>query len=318
MNFLPRFQRGIALCISATMTWSAYAGQCGFSAVFQQKDEQGTRTVEVFRGNPVAALNNSRPLLFITSLKVNTDGTRISYHQDDVTGRRCETDPAAVPCAINDIRNAFIDPKRPLADFEALRDAGYPLPKTWKVLSADIIEKNKATGKPCISPDGYLVSMTSDVAIPGGFAQQGDCNQAKWIDALTIPALVLPKKSRFFTFGVSKRSTVIAISPSQTGHIVPGIVGDLGPVDELGEASVAMNRALNGLPQGELPKHRADANTRFQTAKTAILIFPEQQAILARPITASRVAENGTKLLQQFGGAEKIYACIKQEIDPSF
>ena len=309
---------GGALILAIALPVETFAGACGFEKVFQQPDEHGSRSVQVYQGAPVPALGSIRPLLFITSLKVNTDGTKISYHQIDVTGRRCSTDPGAGPCAINNIRNAFVDPGRPEADFEAVRDAGYPLPRTWQVLDADIIEKNAATGKPCLSADGYLVSMTADVAVAGGFNRQGDCDQSKWIDALAVPALVVPGNSRFQSLGVVKRSTVVAFSPSASKRVVPGIVGDSGPSDELGEASVAMNRMLNGLPETDIPKHRQDAINRFQAGRTAILILPGPANVLARPITAQRVAVGGNDALARFGGADKLYGCIKDEVDPAF
>jgi hypothetical protein len=304
------------------MPVNAFAGQCGFQHAFDRPDENGTQTVKVFRGNPVAALGNARPLLFITTLKVNTDGTKISYHQDDPTGRRCETDPSATPCAINNIRNAYRNSARPVSDFTAVRDAGYPSPQTFQVLSPDIIEK-KPNGKPCITPDGYLVSMTADFAVNGAANRVGDCDLGKWIDAMTIPALVIPKNtpaipSQFVAQGVAKRSIVIGFSRSATKRVVPGIVGDLGPAKELGEASIAMNRALNGLPDTEQPKHRQDAIARFQAGRTAMLILPGAQSVLARPITSARVADAGNDALTKFGGAEKLYGCIKDEIDPAF
>jgi len=55
---------------------------------------------------------------------VNTDGTKPSYNENDVTRRRCATDPSATRCAINNIRNAFRDHLRPESDFEAVHDAG--------------------------------------------------------------------------------------------------------------------------------------------------------------------------------------------------
>ena len=291
---------------------------CGFTKAFQQPDEGGSQRVQVFRGDPVPALQGARPLLFVTSLKVNTDGTKISYHQRDVTGRRCMNDPGAGPCAINNIRNAFRNPKRPEADFESVRDAGYPVDQTWQVLNSSIIEKDKWTGKPCISADGYLVSMTADVAVDGGFGRQGDCDQSKWIDALSVPALVVPDQSKFFALGVVKRSVVVALSSSASKRVVAGIVGDVGPSDELGEASVAMNRSLNGLPDTELPRHRRDAIERFQAGRTAVLILPGNAFRLARPITPQRVAEAGTDALSKFGGADKLYGCIRDEIDSAF
>lgn len=279
--------------------------------------------MKVFRGEAVPGLDGARPLLFITSLKVNTDGTKISYHEDDPTGRRCAEDAGAAPCAINNIRNAYRNHTRPVSDFIAVRDAGYPMPKTWQVLSPNIIEKNASTGKPCVTQDGYLVSMTADVAVEGGFNRLGDCDQSKWIDALTVPAIVLPKKtaaspSQFIANEVVKRSLVVALSPTPSGRTVFGIVGDYGPVKEIGEASIAMNRALNGLPVEEQPRHRQDAINRFQAGRTAILLFPRSESVLARPISGPRIDEAGMTALTRFGGLEKLRQCIKDEVDSTF
>jgi hypothetical protein len=311
-------QGAAAVALATSMSANAFAASCGFRVAFERPDEQGRERVKVYKGNPVPALGNRQPLLFITSFKVNTDGTRISYHQDDVTGRRCQDDPSATPCAINNIRNAFRNHQRPESDFTAVRNAGYPLPRTWQVLSPSIIEKSRTTGKPCILADGYLVSMTADVAVNGGFNRAGDCDQSKWIDALTVPAIVLPKDSQFGPMKVSKRSIVVAVSPSATRRMVPGIVGDFGPANEIGEATVAMNAALNGLPAAEMPKHRGDAIARFQVRTSAVLLFPGNEFVLARPITRARVTEAGTAALEKFGGAEKLYQCIRDEIDASF
>jgi hypothetical protein len=308
-----------AICAS-THVW---AGECGFRPAFDRPDEGGSSTVKVFRGDAVPALGNIQPLLFVTSLKVNTDGTKVSYHQDDPTGRRCERDPAAAPCALNNIRNAYRDPRRPESEFTALRDAGYPNPQTWQLLSSDIIEKSASTGKPCTTSDGYLVSMTADVAVSGGFSRVGDCDVGKWIDALTVPAIVIPNKapglpSQFLDLGVGKRSLVVAVSRSATKRVVPGVVGDFGPPRELGEATVAMNRGLNGLPETDQPRHRRDAIARFQADRTAVLLFPGSEFVLARPITGARVAQAGTEALTRFGGIDKLYGCIRDEIEPSF
>jgi hypothetical protein len=163
--------------------------------------------------------------------------------------------------------------------------------------------------------------MTADRATAGGTV--GDCDQSKWIDALSVPAIVLPKRSpsvpsQFLDAGLGQRSLVIAVSRSATKRVVPGIVGDLGPTKELGEASIAMNRGLNGFPVTEQPKHRQDAINRFQAPRTAVLLLPGSSFIVARPITATRVAEAGEDALSRFGGAEKLYGCIREEIDPAF
>src|SRR4051794_39864927 len=106
MHSRSRLKRGIATAVLAlSLPANAFAAACGFQHAFDRPDENGTQTVKVFRGNAVAELGNQRPLLFITTLKVNTDGTKISYHQDDPTARRCVDNPNAGPCAINNIRN---------------------------------------------------------------------------------------------------------------------------------------------------------------------------------------------------------------------
>src|SRR5262245_55193699 len=100
-----QFLRGaVALVAVTSVSADALAAGCGFRHAFTRPDKRGTQFVKVFKADPVPALNNRQPLLFITSLKVNTDGTKISYHQDDVTGRRCQQNPQAAPCAINNIR----------------------------------------------------------------------------------------------------------------------------------------------------------------------------------------------------------------------
>ena len=309
----------------ATTAWPVVtaANQCDFQQIFTRPDENGAVSVKVYQAKGVVLPNGKHPLLFITSLKVNTDGTKISYHQDDPTGRRCATNPNATPCAINNIRNAYRDHTRPESDFIAVRDSGYPLPRTWQVLSPDIIEKNASTGKPCITPDGYLVSMTADVAVAGGWNRVGDCDPSKWIDALTVPAIVLPKTtsaipSQFRAHGVEKRSVVVAVSRRPAHRVVSGIVGDYGPPKEIGEASIALNRALNGLPDGEQPKHRQDVVQRFQAGRTAVLLLPGVEFVLDRPISKSRIDTAGADALTKFGGAQKLIDCIHEEIDSGF
>ena len=49
-----------------------------------------------------------------------------------------------------------------------------------------------------------------------------------------------------------------------------------------------------------------------------MLLFPGTGFVLARPTTGARVADAGQDALDKFGGADKLYACIKTEIDPNF
>lgn len=281
---------------------------CDFAVAFNQKDENGTKDVKVFQAGKKAEVGGIRPYAFIVpDVKVNTDGTRISYKVDDPRGQSG---------AINNIRNAYRNSDRPVADFERVRDANWqPTEDTWKVLSRKIIEEDKRPGRkglPCMDAAGYLVSMTADTAIVGGFNKVGDCDQSKWIDALTVPALVLPGGSPFQPNGAVTRSIVIAMTLDGPRRIAYGIVGDSGPRDEIGEASVEMNRILNGLPDGEIPKNRSDAKSRFQAGKTVFLVLPGKNNLVARPITGASVQKAAKARFEEWGGQQRLELCLSE------
>jgi hypothetical protein len=286
---------------------AAPAQQCEFRRAFERPDERGTVVVPVYEGRRESALGDIRPLAFITTLKVNTDGTKISYHRDD---------PRARELAINSMLNAM-HRNRTIADFEAIEAAEWPLPRTWQVLSDGVIEKEDGTGKPCVTDDGYLISMTADVSVPGGFNRTGDCDPSKWIDALTIPAIVLPsptdeRPSEFHDRQARTRSPVVVVSLTDPRRIVFATVGDMGPDNELGEASVELNRMLNGLPAGERPANYEDAKERFQGPRSLVLIFPGSAHRLARPITPERVRAAAEQAFASWGGEPRLNQCLTE------
>lgn len=299
------------LSISSAIAAPASAGAagCGFAKAFERPDEAGKQKLPVYRAQADPGIGGAMPLAFVSPLKVNTDGTRISYKVDD---------PRARNGAINDIRNALRKGKT-IADFEAIAAANWlPLAKTWSILSSDIIEKDtRPTGKgmPCVDTDKYLISMTADVSIAGGFDKQGDCDPSKWIDALTIPAIVLPSpsggsKTEFDAVTATVRSAVVVMTLAGPRRLVFGIVGDKGPPAELGEATVEMNRMLNGLPEGAIPKSYADAVARFQGPKSIVLIFPGKQNRLPYPVTPDRVAKFTQAIFDAWGGETRLVGCL--------
>jgi hypothetical protein len=283
------------------LSMTLYASSdCNLQIAFDQRD--CTRQIYVYKGSAEPASGNTEPLLFVSSLKVNTDGTRISYKVDD---------PRAQHGAINDIRNA-LHTGATIEQFQAAAAADWePVDKTWNILSSAVIEKDTKlhkTGKPCVMSDGYLVSKTADVAVADGWARDGDCDQTKWIDALTIPALVLPKSSPFQPRRAVTRSLVVAMTLDQN-RIAYGIVGDAGPSNKLGEASVEMNRILTGLPAGMVPANRADAKLRFQGPASLIIVFTGNENRLAYPITPQRVHDLAKARFDAWGGQDRLKAC---------
>lgn len=290
--------------VSLAMAGSVVAQDCGFVRAFQRPDERGTRTVNVYEAGPSPAIDGLRPLLFVSSLKVNTDGTAISYHPRDPRGRTL---------AINNILNAM-HRGRTIAEFEAIVASDWrPIERTWATLSDRVIERDRATGLPCVTPDGYLVSMTSDVAVDGGFNRVGDCDAAKWIDPLTVSSLVLPiGNTQFERRGATNRTPIVAMTLGGGGRIAYGLVGDKGPADEIGEASVAMNRRLNGLTSTERPANYSDAVARFQAPRSVILIFPGTRNRTPRPLTDERVSAHAQAMFERWGGRARLEHCLAE------
>jgi hypothetical protein len=286
----------------------AQQSSCGLENRFERPDEQGRSTVVVYASRTASA-SGGGAVAFITPLKVNTDGTRISYKVDD---------PRANATAINDIRNAFNNPRRPISDFEALANSDWkPTSDVWKVLSPRIIERDRrpgTAGRPCVDAEGYLVSMTAVGTTATSSAHEGDCDQAKWLDALTVPSIVLPKStskhpSQFLNLGASLRSVAIVMNLAHPQRMAFGLVGDTGPVDELGEASVAMNRDLNGLPSTDNPKNHSDANARFQAGRSMVLLLTGKDNVVPFPLTESNVVAFAKQRFESWGGLPRLSLC---------
>lgn len=272
---------------------------CDLEPAFMQADEQGSRQMQILEGEPVAGLAGARPLAFVSTLKVNTDGTRISYHRDDPRGRRL---------AINNILNAMRAGR--ISDFErAAANDWEPVEETWRILSDHVIERDAATGKPCVTADGFLLSMTASPARAEGAV--GDCDPDKWIDALRVPAAVLPGGTNGFSrWAARARSPVLAVTVDRPARRSFGIVGDIGPSDEIGEASVAMNRELNGLPGDAVPANREDAKDRFQAPRSLVIVFPGTANRAGLPLTPERVGAHAQEAFEAWGGEARLESCL--------
>ena len=112
---------------------------CGFTKSFDWRDEQGKRTVNVYEGSSMAAIAGRSPFAFVTPLKVNTDGNRISYKVDDPRAKNG-----------NDIRNAFNNPKRSNSGFPiaTVRERRETLSAVRCEGTADILKNDEARRAP--------------------------------------------------------------------------------------------------------------------------------------------------------------------------
>jgi len=298
----PMIRTAAAAAALMAATAAQGAAPCGFTPAFERPDEGGSTRVQVYEGAPDPALGGRRPLAFVTSLKANSDGTRTSYKVDDPHGDRQ---------AINDIRYA-IKPGKTVKDFEALARAGWrPESKVWSVVEDYVIEKDARTGKPCMDAEGYLVSMTADVAVADGWGRIGDCDQSKWLDALTIPSMVLPSDGGGFEArGALTRSAVAAMTLGGASRLAYGIVGDLGPPDELGEGSIEMNRILNGLPEN--PTNYRQVENLFGVPDTVVMVFPGEENRMPYPITGEGAVAFSRARFEAWGGEARLRGCLAE------
>lgn len=142
---------------------------------------------------------------------------------------------------------------------------------------------------------GFFISKTAlgDPDLP-------DRNPNKWVDALTVPYLVLPGGGA----GGARAGDAALVIRRDTGVQVKAIVGDIGPADETGEASMCCAGLVSGLslsqitetlartsgslidprnggPRGNNFRYIAFPNTGMRWPKTATEIEQRVDAALA-------------------------------------
>lgn len=273
---------------------------------FDQPDADGKRSVPVWSGG--------NALLFGTSLNVNTDGTRRSYSVSDFWGERH---------ALNNLCNAMADAcgglnrdqlrqRRILTQRAAAQ--GWPRDLLRQTrLSPNIIPM--PNGRPCAEVDGYLVSATAlhrrVITDP--------CDLSNYVDALAVPALVLPKRIRpgvetRFEIRGARVGDLVAAASADGSRIVYGVVGDSGPARELGEASIAMNGALLGKTQ--LPTNYTHVRGRspyagqgWQVPFAYVLVFPRTRNTDSPYMERSRIEAAAERRFQEWGGRARLNHC---------
>lgn len=301
------------ICIAFTLAFPARAQipwVCDMSLAFQQNDDNA-----VGGKTPVWTDPSKSSLLFIEKLNVNTDGTKRSYSVDDFWG----TDKA-----LNNLCNAMSDNCKGLDDkgkvqrrvlTQKAAAAGWPknLLAQTRISSSIIAFRD---GKPCPAVDGFLVSATS-LHLK---TVKDNCDIASYVDALAVPAIVIPKKpvvgvSQFAERGARVGDLVVAMLPGSSNPIF-AVVGDSGPVNSLGEASLALNGLLLGKKappknymevRGKEPFKTKDA---WVAPPTAVLIFPGTREIDQPYMSADRIDSAARTLFDKWGGVARLSACI--------
>jgi len=226
--------------------------------------------------------NEKTIILFQTNLRVNTDGSPLSYHPQDPRGK---------DKALNNICNAIVV-KKGVADenlcftnfseaigvFERFRDTDYQtIPQGYRITWANVLPTIKEKGKdvPCVFKSGafkgYFGSLT---ALKNGLTgDKGECEINDQVNPMTVPALVLVGgQNAVKNFGAKVGDLLVAYNP-KTQLFSSAIIGDTGPRDNLGEGSVLLNMELLGI--NVPPTNKAETfKLSIESAQILLAIIP--------------------------------------------
>lgn len=225
-------------------------------------------------------------ILFRTTLRVNTDGSPLSYHPQDLRG---------ASKALNNICNAIVVTKTGSDEnlckthfgdairlFEVFRDTRYQrLPDGFQITWANVLAAVKEQGKdvPCVFASGvfqgYFGSLT---ALKNGVTgDKGPCDINDQVNPMTVAALVLaggnnPVKA----FGAKVGDLLVAYNP-RTQLFSSAIIGDTGPANNLGEGSVFLNMRLLGTTVP--PTNKAETfRLSIENADVFVAIIPASRS----------------------------------------
>jgi hypothetical protein len=258
-------------------------------------------TYQDSREKKASAFSTSDGLVtFQADVDVNTDGALQSYKADDLgffekgaDGRfRLQTRSALnTICNGASIRRAnhsllfdFTQCGALIKEFQRIRDFGWLrngenyvdfyaialVPGTKSPAPA----RNR--GKPC-EKDGFYVSQVARAMD----SSKSVCDPDHWVDALRIPAIVLPFDARMKAKGVQLHD--LAIVRGTDGKWVGAIVGDTNPA-KIGEATVITHMRLKGETQ---PPANYRSVLKLKIASAQYVVFPGTRALIPNLSNAS-------------------------------
>ena len=244
------------------------------------------------------AAGQRKIILFQTNLRVNTDGSPLSYHPQDPRGRTMALNNICNGIAVRRVGSeknlCFSAFGEAIRVFEKFRDSNFQtMPPgfsiTWKNVLATVKENGKDV--PCVFKSGefkgYFGSLTAlrnDLT-----TNRGECDVNDQVNPMTVPALVLAGgQNPMKDFGAKVGDLLIAFNP-RTQLFTSAIIGDTGPADNLGEGSVSLNMKLLGTTTPPTNKQET-FQLSIENTKVLIAIIPGSRLFnVAKPYTADNI-----------------------------
>lgn len=261
-------------------------------------------------------------ILFQTNLRVNTDGSPLSYHPQDPRGQTKALNNICNGIAVRKINSeknlCFTAFGQAIQIFQQFRDSNFQtVPAGFRITWNKVLATTKENGKdvPCVFKSGEfkgyfgsLTALTNDLT-----TDKGECDINNQLNPMTVPALVLaggqhPVKE----FGARVGDLLIAFNP-KTQLFTSAIIGDTGPADNLGEGSVSLNMKLRGTttaPTNKLETFRLS----IDDAKVLIAIIPGSRLFrVTKPYTADNIDQrlNDWRTAAGFTSPEKLIEMMK-------
>lgn len=267
------------------------SAQCNLTRQFNfTHDEIGT--ISISRERQTSAV------VFSSQMQVNTDGAPDSYHPDDIgITHICNGVSVGAKCVWK---------AKCLADFNKAKAQGFNGP-TKICFFAMAKHQN---GKPVIQgpndpKPGFYVSTTA-LQQPGVDKKTPQAH----LDSNHIPFIVIPRHWQQSAIPGVRLGDFALVLRKSTGQLSFAVVGDLGPKKKLGEGSVALHQALGNNPfRMRFGKRRASKGIGVRDV--LYVIFPNS-GITDAQITTELIDREGQRLLEQFGGKEKLLNCARQ------
>lgn len=251
-------------------------------------------------------------LIFTGALRVNTDGSLRSYHP---MGQAAPGSVKPINSLCNAIAVRLADGTRLSAQtpprscsfitkyYVPTRDSGWAKQAGFTIDWYAIPQGRPVAGhyNPCIVQSGpfkgFFVSMTRLSAETGD-----ECLPQHWVNSDRVPYITLPGTLMQIRGTLGSLALVHARLGGKDQTVV-AVVADKGNDKELGEGSIALHRALRGLPIDETaPVH----GYQIETGVTTVL-FPG--TTMTKPITNERLQARRAELLQRLGSAKVARAC---------
>lgn len=245
--------------------------------------------------------SGTQALAFASQMAVNPDGAPDAYHPDDIgivhICNGINVGHPGHPCKWK---------ARCMEDFNKAKAEGFRGPTKIcffaMVTDADGVPVIQKEGDP---KPGYYISTTA-LQQPGVPAKTPQAQ----LDSNQIPFVVIPKKWQRNKYQGVQLGDFAVVLRKSTGAISFAIVGDLGPNDKLGEGAIALHQALGNDPfQIRYGKRRAWKG--IPPRDVVYFLFPGSRK-QGEMITKELIEQEGQRLLEKFGGEDRLWACARE------